>query len=75
MSCYNYGIYSHDHCSFNRYGIDKRGILSRGFPQCVGAIDGTFIPILAPSVSKSSFYNRKRFYFINVQAVCESRYR
>ena len=48
---------------------------NRRFPNCVGAIDGTHIPILAPLINKSDFYNRKGFYSINVMAVCDGKKR
>ena len=43
------------------------------FPQTVGAIDGTHIPILRPSDSASDYYNRKGYYSILMQAVVEFR--
>ena len=44
-----------------------------GFPQTVGAIDGTHIPILRPQESASDYYNRKGYYSILMQAIVECR--
>jgi hypothetical protein len=41
------------------------------FPQTIGAIDGTHIPIIAPSENSSDFYNRKGYYSIIMQAVAD----
>uniref|UniRef100_A0A671USV5 Nuclease HARBI1 n=1 Tax=Sparus aurata TaxID=8175 RepID=A0A671USV5_SPAAU len=38
-----------------------------GFPGVVGAIDGTHVRIIAPSVDESVFVNRKRYHSINTQ--------
>uniref|UniRef100_A0A1X7U3J5 DDE Tnp4 domain-containing protein n=1 Tax=Amphimedon queenslandica TaxID=400682 RepID=A0A1X7U3J5_AMPQE len=44
-----------------------------GFPQTVGAIDGSHIPILKQSESASDYFNRKCFYSIIIQAVVDFR--
>ena len=35
-----------------------------GFPQAVGAIDGSHIPIIRPNESASDYYNRKGYYSV-----------
>ena len=44
-----------------------------GFPQTIGAIDGSHIPILKPQESASDYYNRKGYYFMLMQAVVDYR--
>ncbi|XP_052075959.1 putative nuclease HARBI1 [Mytilus californianus] len=44
-----------------------------GFPNVLGAIDGTHIRIQAPSEDEPSFVNRKGVHSVNVQAVCDAR--
>jgi len=51
------------------------GFNRKGFPQCVGAIDGTHIPIIAPTKDPQDFYNRKCWHSIIVQAVCDHEFR
>ncbi|KAL4009681.1 hypothetical protein ACER0C_003533 [Sarotherodon galilaeus] len=38
-----------------------------GFPGVIGCVDGTHIPIIAPSVNEGDYVNRKSFHSINVQ--------
>jgi hypothetical protein len=45
-----------------------------GFPMCAGAIDGTHIPIIAPTESRTEYVNRKGFHSIIMQAVVDSNY-
>ncbi len=45
-----------------------------GFPQCIGAIDGTHIPLKKPSKNPVDFINRKGFYSLNVQACVDYSY-
>lgn len=44
-----------------------------GFPNVIGAIDGTHIKIRAPPIDSASYINRKGFPSLNVQVVCDSR--
>lgn len=39
------------------------------FPNIVGAIDGSHIPVGTPLVSPDAFYNRKKFHSVNLQGV------
>jgi hypothetical protein len=48
-------------------------------PGCVGALDGIAIKIRKPWLQYDecpmTYYNRKGFYALNVQAICDSKYR
>ena len=57
-------------------GIDFQRIINGfkrtwNFPQCLGAIDGTHIPIKAPLIHHSDYYNRKCFHSVILQGVCD----
>ncbi|KAH3775762.1 hypothetical protein DPMN_177168 [Dreissena polymorpha] len=41
-------------------------------PNIVGAMDGTLVPILAPSENEEVFVCRKKFHALNCQAVSSS---
>lgn len=45
-----------------------------GYPQCAGAIDGCHIPISAPLLNHTDYYNRKGWYSMVVQAVVDHEY-
>ena len=45
-----------------------------GFPMCAGAIDGTHIPILAPTENHAEYVNRKGYHSILMQAVVDCDY-
>ena len=41
------------------------------FPQCLGAVDGSHIPISKPYINSQDYFRYKLKYTFNVQAVCD----
>ncbi|CAJ0590898.1 unnamed protein product [Cylicocyclus nassatus] len=41
-----------------------------GIPHIIGALDGSHVRIIAPSISEDSYVNRKDYHSINMAAVC-----
>ncbi|XP_061170889.1 putative nuclease HARBI1 [Saccostrea echinata] len=46
-----------------------------GFPNALGCVDGTFVRIMAPSNNEQDFVNRKGYHSLNVQLVCDAKFR
>ena len=40
-----------------------------GFPQCVGALNGSYIPVQGPFLNHTDYFNRKSWYSVLNQAV------
>lgn len=45
-----------------------------GFPQCVGAIDSTHTPVIAPRDSPLDYFNRKGYHSVLMQALVSFDY-
>ena len=43
------------------------GCFISGFPNVIGCIDGTQVPIMAPAINEADYVNRKGNHSINVQ--------
>ncbi|CAC5390406.1 unnamed protein product [Mytilus coruscus] len=43
-----------------------------GFPNVIGAINGTHVRIQAPTTDEASYFNRKGYHSTNVQPVCDA---
>lgn len=55
--------------------IKQQFLAVAGFPNVLGCVDGTFIRIIAPSENEPDYVNRKGFHSLNVQAVCDAKYK
>lgn len=44
-----------------------------GVPQCVGTIDGSHMPIIAPEEYPRDYYNRKGWHSVVLQAVVDGK--
>ncbi len=44
----------------------------KGLPHCIGAIDGSHIPIKAPYDNPEQYVNRKKFHSVQLQGVCDA---
>ncbi|KAJ7303168.1 hypothetical protein JRQ81_012101 [Phrynocephalus forsythii] len=48
------------------------GFQRLGFPNCIGAIDCTHIPIICPKVQQAQYFNHKSFHSVVLQAACDA---
>ena len=79
LSCYFFTDFFSNFYSFptGRRLLDtKVGFAQKaGLPNVIGAVDGTFIPIMAPLTNPDIYVCRKGFHAINVQAVVDHKAR
>ncbi|XP_057681223.1 putative nuclease HARBI1 [Corythoichthys intestinalis] len=46
-----------------------------GFPNVIGCVDATHIPITPPAQNERDYLNQKSFHSINVQIICDASYK
>lgn len=52
----------------------KEGLMDvTGFPNELDSVDGSLIPLKAPSSREDIYACRKRFHALNVQGICDSQ--
>ncbi|XP_031750454.1 putative nuclease HARBI1 [Xenopus tropicalis] len=56
-------------------GVKQDFYLIGRFPNCLGAIDCTHVPLTPPRAHRERYRNRERSHSINVQVVCDSHLR
>lgn len=54
-------------------GLASEFYSKHGFPQCIGAIDGTRVGIKRPSSNANDSTNRKGHFTLNCQATCDHK--
>ncbi|XP_050513236.1 putative nuclease HARBI1 isoform X2 [Diabrotica virgifera virgifera] len=53
--------------------VSQQHFANKGFPNVIGAIDGCHIKIDRPDNDPDSYINRKGFYSVQMQAVCDHK--
>lgn len=48
---------------------------NNGFPNIIGIIDGSHIPIAKPTINQESYINRKGYHSLILQGVCDEKKR
>nr|XP_032812966.1 putative nuclease HARBI1 [Petromyzon marinus] len=56
-------------------GIAAEFERQKGFPGIIGALDVCHIAIKAPTLNPENYYNRKGFFSLVLQAVCDANYK
>lgn len=54
--------------------LASRYFEAHGFPQCIGAVDGTHVAILKPADQPTAYLNKSNIHSLNIQALCDYRY-